>query len=315
MQTSTWANCRLMNGWKHIVLEMAEIPAGKVIVYYKIVPGLGRLYYIPGLSGIDQRNLISLTKELKKLKKAFGVRLELDQPADAQLLAKMQQHGWRVSRKHIQYRHTVAIDLNASLDEIWMSLKSRGRYEVLQAQKAGVKAVQVEPNEENLTKMYNLMQTTSSRNRFYIRDKNFTLNYWRSFRKNDDLELWFAKHDGDLLAGAIVLKSGLKAWYKDGGSVRLKSNLMAARALQWEIISSLNKKGYKEYDLSGIPDPSKHQTSSMHGIYVFKTGYSKETIELIPTLDLPLSPAYKLWPKVEANWLRLYNIFKRSLWY
>jgi len=47
----------------------------------------------------------------------------------------------------------------------------------------------------------------------------------------------------------------------------------------------------------------------------FKTAYSKNTVELMPTMELPLSKRYALWPKAEKQWLRVYNLFAHNLWW
>ena len=62
-----------------------------------------------------------------------------------------------------------------------MSFKSRGRYEVLQAQKFGVEIEEADPTDANLQKMYELMRVTSTRNKFYIRDSKFSMAYWKVF--------------------------------------------------------------------------------------------------------------------------------------
>jgi lipid II:glycine glycyltransferase (peptidoglycan interpeptide bridge formation enzyme) len=310
MQTEAWAKVKQDYGWSYEATNEA-------IVYKRQVPTIGILLYIPGLAGITAKNASDFTEWLQNSYKrvAFGVRLELNQPHNEELLTALEKSGWHTTTKHVQYRHTVIVDLSPPEDAIWMSLKSRGRYEILQAQKFGVDAQEVTPTDENLEKMYDLMQTTSSRNKFYIRDKKFTMDYWQQFRDQGLLKLFFASHEGDLLAGATIIANDELAWYKEGGSVRLKSHMMSARLLQWEVMKVLKRAGIKTYDLGGIPDPSEQKTSSMHGIYVFKTGFSKNTIELMPTLELPFSARYKLWPKAEKQWLRVYNLFAHNLWW
>jgi lipid II:glycine glycyltransferase (peptidoglycan interpeptide bridge formation enzyme) len=314
MQTTAWAEVKAQFGWKHEIVTLNE---KDIVVYKRLVPGLGTLLYIPGLMNLATSDVTAFTDLLRAVyaRKGFGVRLEMSQVHNTELLESLKTAGWLASRRHVQYRHTVKIDLAPSEKDIWMSFKSRGRYEVLQAQKFEVKAMQVEASDENLEKMYGLMTTTSKRNKFYIRDKKFTFAYWQAFRRLNQLQVWFAYHEDDLLAGAVVLTSGTLAWYKDGGSVRIKSNMMAARLLQWEIIKSLKAQGTTTYDLSGIPAPESHKTSSMHGIYVFKSAFAKESIELMPTLELPLNARFKLWPKAEKQWLRAYNLFAKSLWW
>lgn len=316
MQTSTWAEVKQQFGWKPESLQLESVPVVAVI-YKRRVPAVGNLLYAPGIAGLTSNTVDAFTHELlgRYKNKAFGVRLELNQRYDAELLDSLQQAGWLKTSKHVQYRHTVTLDLTPAEEILWMSLKSRGRYEVLQAKKFGVRIEEAKLTDENLDKMYELMQLTSTRNKFYIRDKQFTMAYWHAFQKTNHLRLFFAWHKGDLLSGAIILTNGTLAWYKDGGSTRTQANLMGARLLQWEAMKTLKKEGITVYDLGGIPDPKSHQNSSMHGIYVFKTAYSKTTVELMSTLELPLSRHYGLWSKTEKQWLRIYNLFAHSLWY
>ncbi len=316
MQLPIWAAVKSQFGWK--AERITALCLEKDIeVYKRQVPGVGKFLYIPGLLGLNTRNVEAYTQEIKNLyaKKGFVLRLELDQQKDDELLKCLEDAGWKKAKKHIQYRNTVVVNLSNSEEVIWMSLKSRGRYEVLQAQKSGVVIEQAEPTEKNLKKMYELMQVTSARNKFYIRDMKFTMAYWLKFSQNNQLRLFFATHEGDVLSGAIILMSGQKAWYKDGGSTRVKTQLMAARLIQWEAMKRLKADGITMYDLGGIPSPDVQKSSSMHGIYVFKTAYSKQTMELMPALELPLSKRYVLWPKTEKQWLRVYNLFAHSLWY
>ena len=316
MQLPAWAGIKSQFGWKTEHIKSTSLRSD-VEVYKRFVPGVGNLFYIPGVAGVTTENAGEFTEEFRARykQKGFGIRLELNQPEKVELLEKLQLQGWKKTKTHIQYRHTVKVDLSLSEDNIWMSLKSRGRYEVLQAQKFGVVVEDAEPTDENLQKMYELMQVTSTRNKFYIRDMKFTMAYWHKFREAGQLKLFFAWHDTDLLSGAIILTSGKLAWYKDGGSTRTKSNLMAARLLQWEAMKSLKKSGIETYDLGGIPSPESQHTSSMHGIYVFKTAYSKNSVALMPTLEMPLSGRYALWPKAEKHWLRIYNLFAHNLWW
>lgn len=316
MQLPIWASAKNQLGWKNELTDIKSI-SRQVEVYKRSVPAIGNFFYIPGLGGVNTSTAKDFSSELRAVfkSKGFCLRLELDQPYDEELLNELLKNGWVKSKTHIQYRHTVVVDLSVSEDDIWMSLKSRGRYEILQAQKSGVRIEEVDATDENLKKMYELMQTTSTRNKFYIRDMKFAMEYWTKFRDLGQLKLFFAWHEDNLLSGAVILTNDNLAWYKDGGSTRVKANLMAARLLQWEAIKALKKAGITTYDLGGIPAPEIEAKSSMHGIYVFKTAYSKETVALMPTLDLPLSKRYALWLKVEAHWLRIYNLFASNLWY
>ena len=90
---------------------------------------------------------------------------------------------------------------------------------------------------------------------------------------------------------------------------------MAPRLLQWEIIKDLRHQGVTKYDFSGVPSPEEAAASHMKGLYVFKTGFSNDLTAYMPALELPLGPLYKLWPKAEPQFLRLYSGFKKDFWY
>jgi lipid II:glycine glycyltransferase (peptidoglycan interpeptide bridge formation enzyme) len=317
MQLPAWSSVKSQFGWTTESIDCASLDTSPIEVYTRSVPSVGKFFYIPGLNAVSVHSADTFTTEIKERysKKGFALRLELNQLYDDKLVQILEHAGWKQTVRHLQYRHTIQIDLSLSEENIWMSFKSRGRYEVLQAQKFGVKIVHEDPTDDNLQKMYELMQVTSSRNRFYIRDMKFTMSYWRKFRDEGKLKLFFAWHEHDLLSGAIILTNDTLAWYKDGGSVRTKSQMMGSRLLQWEVMKYLKQDGVELYDLGGIPEPDSQQTSSMHGIYVFKTGFSKHTVALMPTIELPLSKRYMLWPRAESNWLRIYNLFAHSLWY
>ncbi len=316
MQTDTWAAVKQAYGWRYKKSPLAVHGLDEVGIYSRAVPGLGRLYYVPNLDGVTLENAADFSGQIRQaVSNGFAIKLELYQPYDEQLLAALEKAGWRKARKHVQYRHTVQVDLKPDEQAILAGFKKRCRYEIKKSQSMGVVVEEAKPTDGNLQAMYELMQATSRRNKFYIRDNKFTMQYWQAFREKGSLRLFFARHQGDTLAGAVVLIHGDKAWYKDGGSVRTKASHLAPRLLQWEIMRALKAGGVKTYDLGGIPDPASYESSSMPGIYVFKAGYAREAVRFMPALELPLSRRHKLWPKAEPQWLRIYNLFAGNLWY
>jgi len=315
MQVASWADIKAKYGWGYTA-HNDLLPGQEVLVYKRKVPLFGSILYIPGMPDLSSEECKTFTDSCKNvLGKGVLVRIEQSQPFNEALLAQLKKQGWVKAPRHIQYRHTVIVDLRADLEEVRMNMKSRGRYEVGKSSKAGVVVEKQEINDSTLQKMYDLLTITSERNKFFIRDKEFMFDYWNSLSKYGQLRLYFALYKGDVLAAAMIIVSGDTAWYKDGGSIRTEANVMAPRLLHWNIIESLKAEGISFYDMGGIPDPEKHQTSSMHGIYVFKSAYAKDTTTFMPTLDLPLSGKAKLWPSLEKQWLRIYNLFKHSFWY
>lgn len=310
MQSEPWADIKSAFGWK-----IVKIP-DSILVYNRSVPSLGKLSYIPGISGLTVSDVEKFTNNIKvDCPKSFAARIEPYQPYDEKLVTDLLHAGWKKTKRHVQYRHTILIDLKPTEEEILANFKSRARWEIKQAMSFGVTARESETSDENLEKMFEILRETSERNSFYIRDKKFTMMYWKKFAKKGMLKLFFAKHEGDILAGAVIISNDGYAWYKEGGSLKQKSRLLGPRLLLWEVMKTLKSSGINTFDLGGIPDPAHHAASSLSGVYVFKSAFSRETVELMPTMELPLSKRYALWPKIEPQWLRAYNLFAKNLWY
>jgi len=315
MQVASWADVKARYGWGYDNFTDL-LPGQDVFVYRRKVPLYGTIAYIPGLPDLNVEQAKAFTKNCKEeLSKSVLVRIEQSQPLNEALVTELEKQGWIHSPRHIQYRHTVIVDLREELEVIRMNMKSRGRYEVSKSAKAGAVVEKQEINETTLQKMYDLLTITSERNKFFIRDKDFMFDYWHSLSESGQLRLYFASYKNEVLAAAMIIVSGDTAWYKDGGSIRTDSNVMAPRLLHWKIIESLKNEGVSFYDMGGIPDPEKHQSSSMHGIYVFKSAYAKDTTTFMPTMDLPLTKRARMWPMIEKQWLRIYNLFRHSFWY
>lgn len=311
MQTSLWAEIKSKHGWSS---QKIELTGKKVLVYTRKIPIFGVVAYVPGCPFIDKDDVKAFTSEIKRLVKAKIVRIEQFEELD-ETLERFLESGWKKAKKNIQYRFTVQMDLKPSEKEIFSNLKSRGRYEVKKAQSEGVEINQVDTSKDNFSIMYDLLEVTSKRNKFYIRDLEFMQEYWGTFAKAGKLKLFFAYYNSKIVAGAVVIVNDKKAWYKDGGSLRDGAQVMAPRLLQWEIAKNLKKDGFEVYDLGGIPNPDKHQDSSMHGVYVFKSAYAKKPTIFMPTLDLEIGVLARYFSIIEKQWLRVYNTLRHEFWW
>lgn len=316
MQSSAWGQSKSGSGWPVFRLEVS-VKKGilPVQVFDRSVPAFGRLYYAPEVSGVRAECLPELTHQIRvSYKKALAFKLELYQPYDEKLIAAFRDNGWLVANS-VQHRSTVIVNLKVNEAQLFGSLKKRARYEVRVAQRNGVYVEKVEPTSNNFKKLTELMDTTKKRTGAFFRSSEYVSRYHASFAKANQGSLYFAYHDGDLLAGAYVVQFGKNAWYKDGGSVREKSSFMAPRYLQWEIMRDLRARGLYQYDLSGVPSENEIQTSSMKGLHSFKTGFSKSTVNFMPSMELPLGIRYPAWPKSERHLLRLYSGLRNDFWY
>jgi lipid II:glycine glycyltransferase (peptidoglycan interpeptide bridge formation enzyme) len=93
-----------------------------------------------------------------------------------------------------------------------------------------------------------------------------------------------------VLAGVFATFLGTKAWYKDGGSTKEHSAVMAPHLLQWEVMRWLRARGIESYDLVAVPPATElHPSHPLFGLYRFKSGFSERITEYVGTWDLPIS--------------------------
>ena len=316
MQSSAWGESKGHSQWPvSKIIVQSKSKTLPVQVFSRTVPGLGRLHYAPEVAGVNKGVIPDLTKSVRKhYSKGLAFKVELYQPFSEDLITAFEANGW-IRGNSVQYRNTVIVDLGGTTKDMFARMKRRARYEVGLAQRSGVKVEKVDVTQKNLNTLASLMDLTAKRSGAFFRQPSYSNKYWHAFNGNNQGSIYFARHGNDLLAGAFVITFGKCAWYKDGGSDRKKSNLMAPRLLQWDIMCDLQTQGLKQYDLSGIPALEDLETSSLKGLYTFKTGFSNDTVRLMPAMELPFGKRYAIWPKAEHQFLRLYSGLKKDFWY
>lgn len=223
----------------------------------------------------------------------------------------------------IQPPSTVIIDLRQEEEVLLGAMKSKTRYNVRLAGKRGVEvregrvrapaareategalggagAPGAEPADD-LDRWYELYRETAARDRIAIH----SAAYYRALFDTAavypavDLSLLVAEHEGELLAGIIVLRFGGTATYLYGASSNRKRNLMAPYALQWEAMRRSRAAGAAHYDLFGVP-PADDPGHPMHGLFRFKTGFGGRILHRAGGWDYPARRAgYALYRAAE----------------
>jgi hypothetical protein len=209
----------------------------------------------------------------------------------------------RKARNDIQPPSTVLVDLLPSEEGILAAMKPKTRYNVRLAARKGVS---VSPGTEaDFDRWYELYRLTSLRDRIAIHAKSYyadLLSHARLYRGAAPcVQLLLARHDGELLAGNIVIFWKDAAVYLTGASANEKRNLMPTYALQWHAMQAARAAGCRVYDLYGIP-PRPDPGHPMYGLYQFKTGFSERVLRRWGTWDVPYRGLpFSLYSAAEAG--------------
>jgi lipid II:glycine glycyltransferase (peptidoglycan interpeptide bridge formation enzyme) len=306
LQTRAWGEFKRRWGWTP-TYWVARAGARDVAVLFlrRRVAGFGDLWYAPkGPAIASSDELVEVLADREPLRGAFLVKVEPEVEEPALDPRAWRAAGLRKSPADVQMsRATIVVDLDRDEDALLASFKPKTRYNIRLAARRGVEVAAVPMTDANIDVMYSLMTATQDRAGFVLRGAAYFRQYWELQAASGQGQLFFASWQGEILAGLYAIHLGDRAWYKDGGSTKLHSDLMAPHLLQWEVMRWLRQRAVKRYDLVAVP-PSTQLTEShpLYGIYRFKSGFSDHITDFVGTWDLPLRPrAYAVWQRIGEN--------------
>ncbi|HEX6150147.1 lipid II:glycine glycyltransferase FemX [Nocardioides sp.] len=220
----------------------------------------------------------------------------------ARVVAQLQELGWRPQLAEGgfaagQPRHNFWIPLKGRTeDDVLKGMNQLWRRNIKQAAKEGVEVVTSGSSvtAAELEDFHRLYVHTAERDGFTPRP----LSYFRTMvdalgaEDPDRIRLWFARHDGDLVAATIAIRVGTHAWYSYGASSTEKRDVRGSNAVQWAMIQDALEAGAEVYDLRGITDTLDADDPHV-GLIQFKVGTGGEAVEYAGEWDLPINrPLY-----------------------
>lgn len=307
-QGSEFADQKKLAGWKTRYIFIDKVA---LTVLEKSVFPLGKVWYAPKGPGVT--SLSALKKFIPELigfaKKhgVFTIKIEPEILRSAKSLEVMTTLGLTKTRPIQPNFSTVVMDIHKDLKTVLSEMPQKGRYAIKRAERDGVTTELVPATNENCEIMFNLLQGTALDAGFGIRSKNYYKTYYQRYEKAGIGQLFFAKYEGEIVAGAYALAFGHKGTYKDGASIRKRTAYGASHLLQWRVIEWMKKKGVTVHDLCGAPPIAsiKDAAHPHYGLGVFKTSFSKEVTEYVGAYEIPVRPLKsKLWTKFFEKLIR-----------
>jgi lipid II:glycine glycyltransferase (peptidoglycan interpeptide bridge formation enzyme) len=316
LQCRAFGEVKNRHGWESRYLLSDQTA---ILALVRQIPLLGEMWYIPKGPGISGPAEFQDFVKAADGTKAFMIKIDPEILSSLSTPAALAKMGL-VRARDVQYNvSTVVVNLRPNEDDILNSFKQKTRYNVRLAMKKGVTVEAVQTTDESIDEMYDLYKTTTKRAGVYLRSKEYFADFWRLHARENTGQMFFAKYEGKILAGAFITFLGSKALYKDGGSIREHTDVQAPYLLQWEIMRWLKAQGVSEYDLHGVPpkDQLDNPQHPLAGLARFKLGFNPEVTEFIGTYDLPLSAwKYRLWQRVGERLAMSYEFrIKKQLFY
>lgn len=177
-------------------------------------------------------------------------------------------------------RKTIWIDLQQGKEILWASLDKQWRYGVRSAQRANVEAC-IASSEKEVADFYQLCLRLSHKKAFHFSQSQSFLQYLLDHGNECgvDAKLFLAKYEGQIAAGAFILRAGKNIHYLSGAVDRQYAKQRAGEFVQWSVIEWACDHDFVRYDLEGI---DANENSS---VAAFKRKMGGEVITL-PTMKV-----------------------------
>ncbi|WP_235529583.1 lipid II:glycine glycyltransferase FemX [Nocardioides sp. Soil774] len=174
-------------------------------------------------------------------------------------------------------------DVLAGMNQLW-------RRNIKKADKAGVEVALGERHD--LKAFHDLYAHTAERDHFTPRPLSYFETMYDALIAEDPdrIQLWLARHEGDLVAATIAIRVGTHAWYSYGASSTEKREVRGSNAVQWAMIRHALAAGAHVYDLRGITETLDADDPHV-GLIQFKVGTGGQAVEYAGEWDLPINRA------------------------
>ncbi len=218
---------------------------------------------------------------------------DVDEVAD-KLIQELRELGWVNGAYGAAFpgwsRYTFQVSLSGMTPETAMSaMNQQWRRGIRKAEKAGVTVV--EGGYDDLADFHRVYVATADRDGFTARPLDYFQRLFTALNVDAPgrVKLYMGCHEGQVLAGMLVVTIGPKASYVFGGSASEKREVYPNHAVHWRIIRDCIGSGVDVYDMRGIDDcidPGHHD----FGVLRFKLGTGGCAVEQVGDWDYFPSP-------------------------
>lgn len=295
-QTSIWAEVRRLDGWVPyiIIITLNDDIVGGFQMLWRSKSYIGKIGLIlkgPLIASDNPIIIKFILQMLKHVTKINNIRALIIQPPDRDKVLPDFLTQSDFSNNHIDHiikTNTVSINLCGTLDDIFKRIKRTKRQNINTAVRKGVTVRQ--GHRSDLDVFFKLMIETCKRQKVAPSPSNVNFLYklWDLFSRKENIRLFIAEMEGEIIACLLVLPFGDTAYlWKFGWSGKYPKyhpNIIT----YWEIFKWAKASGYHFADLGAISTDladviwrGQTATEEMSKTYsYFKTSFGGDIIRL-----------------------------------
>jgi lipid II:glycine glycyltransferase (peptidoglycan interpeptide bridge formation enzyme) len=245
---------------------------GKIQNYNKKVKIL--INYLKDIANEERCSFIRISSLLERSEKNWQMFRDL---------------GFRKAPIHMHAESTLLLDITKSEEELLANMRKTTRYLIKRMGKEGV-----EINTENPPlgdAFLKLQEKVAERKHFIVFSKKQIKNEIKIFNTDAQLEIFNAAYNGKVIASALIIFYGYRAFYYQSASYTKNKNISAPYLLVWRAIQEAKKRNCKLFDFYGA-SPADKPNHPWAGPTLFKLGFGSERVNYLPAQDLILNPRY-----------------------
>lgn len=202
-------------------------------------------------------------------------------------LALMKELGLKRAPMFLSVEYAGILDLTKSEEEILAGASQGFRRKLRKAEKNEI-TIETSKDPKIVKTFYEIEVKHAQRQKFIAFSEDFLTKQFAAFAKNDEVIMYTAKKDGEILAQNFMIFYGDECSYHYGTSTDLGTKYSAAPLLHMEAMREARNRGIKRYNLWGIVglDETKHR---FYGVSEFKRSFGCQELKYTPAHDMILN--------------------------
>lgn len=296
------------NRGKKIVRRAAVNEQGKILgVYAGVVETAKRGTYMaiaggPILDWSNKSVVREIFDDIREMGQKTGcafVRIRPQLELSDKSMELMQKLGLKKAPMYLSVEYAGILDLSKTKEEILAGASQGFRRKLRKAEKAEIN-ITANAEQKSIKEFCELEKKHAERQKYVAFSSSFLAKQFDAFAKNNEVLIYTARKDNEILAQNFIIFYGSEASYHYGVSSQLGTKYSAAPLLHMAAMDEARKRGCTRYNLWGIvgKDEISHR---FYGVSEFKRSFGCEELKYTPAHDMVLnSVKYQLTKVVET---------------
>jgi lipid II:glycine glycyltransferase (peptidoglycan interpeptide bridge formation enzyme) len=234
--------------------------------------------------------LVDCLRELAKRENCAFVRISPLMAKDEENKRLFNDLGFRRAPIHMHAESTLLLDITKSEGDLLANMRKTTRYLVRKTEKDGVDIeIEVPPKGDNFLR---LQEVVVSRKHFVAFSEKQIKNEIVALGIGGELVIFNAKYCGEVIASALIIFYGYRAFYYQAASAGKHRDISAPYLLLWRAILEAKRHGCRVFDFYGA-SPDDQPNHPWAGPTLFKKGFGGYRVDYLPAQDFIVN--WKYW--------------------